>query len=114
VSIPVGLDEIAARIDELGTAPYLVTVGEKGPHVVSVAVSLDGDRFSTSVGRHTEENLAAGNPATLLWPAPPGADYALIVDVVGPAGALEPMKAVLHRVSTADGSLPNCIRLDGR
>ena len=58
---------------------------------------------------------AANGSLTLLWPAPPGAPYALIVDGAArhvPSDgviAVRPTRAVLHRVAGADQSLASCV-----
>jgi hypothetical protein len=121
----VDLAGLGERIDELGPAAFLVTVGGDGrPHVVSVQVDRDGERLTMPAGRTTRANLAAKPIATLLWPAPAGGDYSLLVD--GTATGVEPgeepgeaagegpvtivpASAILHRVADARGGGPTCL-----
>jgi hypothetical protein len=52
---------------------------------------------------------------TLLWPRTDDSRYCLIVDGTALEGpddedlAVEPTKAILHRLATADPGLPNCV-----
>jgi len=84
VSVAVDLSALAERVDEYGPIAYLVTVSAEGlPHVVSVTVGWDGDEHQHLVvgaGRHTAANVGDHPTVTLLWPAPPGGAYGLIVD----------------------------------
>ena len=116
MSVPVELPALRSRLAEFGDRAFLMSVtDEETPHVVSVVVRLDGDRLVTSVGRRTRANAEARPTITLLWPAPSGAPYCLIVDGTfageTPAGdiAVEPTSAVLHRVAGTPGDGPNCI-----
>lgn len=112
------LEALHERIAERGPQAHLVTVGAGGaPHVVSVLVETDGDRLLAGAGRTTSANVAARPTVTLVWAAPPGAAYSLIVDgdaalVDGepaPTLAIRPSAAVLHRVAGAEGEGPSCI-----
>jgi hypothetical protein len=118
MSVPVALTALAERIDEFGTVAYLVTVGEEAsPHVVSVRVAWDEDRLAVGAGRRTSANVQPRPDVTLLWPAPPGSGYSLIVDgravVVEADGetslAIRPVAAVLHRTPEGDPSAPSCV-----
>ncbi len=119
MSVAVSLEALAARIAEFGPHPYLVTAGAQGgPHVVSVTARVDGDHLVVEAGNTSRANVAANAAATLLWPAPAGEDYSLIVDGEGePPEAqdrplvVRPTKAVLHRVANASDDLPSCIRI---
>lgn len=103
---------------------YLVTVNSDGsPHVVSIEVLWDDDGLlSASVGRRSAANAHRSRAVTLLWPAPPGDPYGLIVD--GDAAnrisdgdgapttlAVTPRTAVLHRTPLGDPTAPSCIRV---
>jgi Pyridoxamine 5'-phosphate oxidase len=120
VSIAVDTEALSDRLAEFGAHAYLTTVSDdQRPHVVSVTVALEGDRLVTSVGRHTGANLAARPAATFLWPPAGGdGDYSLIVDgtavEVDGEGALavEPTRAVLHRVAGAAGDGPTCVAVE--
>ena len=111
------LEALGARIAEHGAVAFLVTVGGDGrPHVVSVTVAWDGWVLKAPVGATTAGNAAARPDVSLLWPAPPGAEYALIADgraVVtdgaDPSVTVAPSRAGLHRLAGATGDGPGCI-----
>ena len=116
MSVAVALEELAHRIDEYGPVAHLVTVNDDGtPHVTSASVSWDGDGLRVGAGKRTGGNAASRAGLSLLWAAPPGQPYSLIVDgdarVVdgGDALLLTPTRAVLHRVADADKSLSSCV-----
>jgi hypothetical protein len=121
MSVPVELEQLSERIEEYGPVAYLVTIGEGGqPHVVSVCATLDGAVVRTGAGRATLENVVARPDVTLLWPAPPGRDYALIVDGDAARGpddesgatlAVSATAAVLHRTPLGDPASPSCVRV---
>ena len=118
VSIPVGLAALAGRIEDFGPIAHLVTVrsGER-PHVVAVKVRWDDRRLVVAAGRTTSANVDQRPDVTVLWAAPPGGAYCLIVDGTarrlsgadGPGLAIEPTAAVLHRTPEGDPSEPSCI-----
>jgi hypothetical protein len=120
VSIAVDTAALSDRLAEFGAHAYLTTVSDdQRPHVVSVTVALEGDRLVTSVGRHTGANLAGRPAATFLWPPAGGdGDYSLIVDgtAVEVAGegalAVQPTRAVLHRLTGAAGDGPTCVAVE--
>ena len=109
---------LADRVQEYGPVAHLVTVSFEGaPHVVAVRVEQrDGD-LVVGAGRHTAANAAARPGVTLLWAAPAGRHYSLIVDgtararpeTVTASLAITPTRAVLHRTPEGDPSAPNCI-----
>src|SRR5438874_2086098 len=116
MSQPVALAALTEQVDAFGTVAYAVTAGEAGAaHVVSVTAAWDGDELVVGAGRHTSQNVEANGTLTLLWPAPPGNPYSLIVDgtarVVPDAEAIaiHPTRAVLHRIAGADPSLDSCV-----
>ena len=82
---------------------------------MSVTAAWEGDELVVGAGRHTSENVDANGTLTLLWPAPPGSPYSLIVDgaarVVPGAETItiRPTRAVLHRIAGADPSLSSCV-----
>jgi hypothetical protein len=120
MSLPVDLQALEDRVKEYGRAAFLVTVGEGGtPHVVSVVVEHDGAQLTMATGRTSRHNVGQHATVTLLWPAPPGSDYSLLVD--GTAAVSEPdseqivvgpRSAVLHRVADAAGDGPTCRPVD--
>jgi Pyridoxamine 5'-phosphate oxidase len=116
MSVAVDLAGLSKRIAEYGPAAFLVTVGDDGPHVVSVAVAPGESALLAVTGRRTRANVAARPGVTLLWPAHPGGAYSLLVDgtatvLDGDDGtvAIEPTSGVLHRVADAAGSGPTCL-----
>jgi hypothetical protein len=66
-----------------------------------------------SAGRHTTSNAVERPGVTLLWAAPPGRDYSLIVDGRARADSgrlvVTPTRAVLHRTPEGDPTAPSCI-----
>lgn len=121
MSIPVDLADLAERIEQFGSVAYLVTVNADGsPHVVSVEVRWDDlGRLSASVGKRSLANADESPSVTLLWPAPAGDPYGLIVDGEAAGAddptdgrvAVAPTAAVLHRTPMGDPSSPSCIRI---
>ena len=120
MSVEVGLEELEERLADYGQFAFLVTIGDSGPHAVSVRVALSDGVLRAGAGRTTSANIAARPAATLLW-APVG-DYSLIVDgagtIEGEGDAAEvvvdPVRAVLHRVASATSDGPSCITVVDR
>ena len=120
MSIAVGLAALAERIDEFGPIAYLVSVSSEGsPHVVSVRTSWEDGRVVVGAGRQTLANAEARPDVTLLWSAPPGSGYCLIVDgtarllpdAAEPTLGIDPTTGVLHRTPEGDPAEPSCIKL---
>jgi hypothetical protein len=110
---------LAEEIERHGPVAHLVTVGDGGrPHVVAVRVRWEGDELAAGAGRHTAANMAARPGVTLLWPAPPGQAYSLIVDgtarVDGESARVRPTRAVLHRTPYGDPDEPSCVTVLAR
>ena len=104
------------QLDAYGPAAHLVTVGEGGrPHVVSVLVEAHGDGLRATAGHTTSANARANPAVTLVWAAPPGEAYTLLVDgraePAEDALVVSPVRAVRHRVVTAPGDGPSCITI---
>lgn len=118
MSVPVALDVLAEKVASFPSPPYLVTASADGRvHLVSVSAAFDGERFTAPTGRSTRANIGANPSVTLLWAGRPGEPYSLIVDgTATPQGddavAIEPARAVLHRVADASAELPSCVPLD--
>ena len=111
MSIPVGLDELRARIEEFDTDAYLLTVGDDGrAHSVAVTTTWEGDTVVVPGGRTTVANAEARALVALLWPPAERGGYSLIVDanvLRADDGRvrLQPTRAVLHRPApSGDGS----------
>lgn len=120
MSQPVELPALRSRLEEYGSSAFLTSVSDaQAPHITSVTVRMEGDRLVFGAGRKSRANLAARPTVALLWPAPPGADYSLIVDGTydGPVGddeeggdvALVPFAAILHRIAGAPGDGAMCL-----
>ena len=123
MSVPVELSELAGRIDEMPKVVHVVTVnGDGSPHVVSTVSRWEGEELVVGSGDRTLANAGARPVVCLLWPAPPGEAYSLIVDGVarpltgeGPAElAISPTRAVLHRSPEGDPSDPSCVTVLAR
>jgi hypothetical protein len=111
MSIPVGLDELRAKIDEFASDAFLLTVSDDGrAHSVAVPVRWDGDELVVPAGRTTSSNAQTRSLVALLWPPPERGGFSLIVDanvtrVDDGHIWLEPTHAVLHRPApSGDGS----------
>lgn len=107
---------LGEQVERFGDVVYAITADERGKgHVVSVTAVWRGDELAVPAGRRTSHNVETTGAMTLLWPAPAGEPYSLIVDgdahVDGDSGevALHPTRAVLHRVARADPDLPSCV-----
>jgi len=112
----VSLEALQEKVAEFGTTPFLLTVGgDRRAHVVSVRAAVDGAQIRVSAGRTSQRNVSENPAATLLWAAPAGEPYSLIVDGEVEHGddredelVIRPTRAVLHRVADAPTDLPNC------
>ena len=117
MSIAVALDQLRDEIAARGDAAFAVTVGDGGPHVVSVRLAWDGDVLVGGAGSRTAANVAARPSVTLLWPGETFTSFSLLVDgtaaVVDEQLRVTPAKAVLHRAAeaaaAADG--PSCVKV---
>jgi hypothetical protein len=115
MSIAVALQDLRDEIIKRGDAAFAVTVGDGGPHVVSLRVRWDGDVLVGGAGNRTAANVAANPSVTLLWPSGDFADFSLLVDGSGAVADGElrfsPTKAVLHRSAEAAGDGPSCVKV---
>ena len=120
MSVAVAIEALTEKVAEFGPTLYLVTVGADGrAHVVSVRGRIDAALVRVSAGRTSRANVGVNPSVTLLWPAPAGGPYSLIVDgEVNPGDGAEgelvvrPTRAVLHRVADAPADLPNCVAVE--
>ncbi len=119
MSVGVSLEELWGKIEEFGDHPYVITSSVDGrPHVVSVPARVEDGCVVVTAGRTTSANVAANPVATLLWAAPAGAPYSLIVDGEGTRAdgdadevAVRPTRAVLHRVAGVAEDVPSCVEV---
>ncbi|MDQ3738275.1 MAG: pyridoxamine 5'-phosphate oxidase family protein [Actinomycetota bacterium] len=109
MSTSVDPDDLASTIERYGFA-YLVTIGERGAHVLAVApVMSDSVLVVGGVGRHSRANATDRPDVTLVWPPVDPGDFSLIVDgsasVEGSTITVTPTGGILHRPApTADGT----------
>ena len=81
VSVKVTVDDLSDRLDEYGTAAFVVTVGaDDSPKVVHVPVVWDGEVLRCTPGGGTLVNLTGGGPVTLVFPAPESGGYSMFLD----------------------------------
>jgi hypothetical protein len=120
VSLPVELAALVEQIEAYGPLAHLITVSAEGlPHVVAVRVGRDEGELIVEAGKRTTANVEARPGVTVLWAAPPGTGYSLIVDGTArpqPEATLRiaPAKAVLHRTPEGDAAAPSCITVLAR
>ena len=113
---PASPPDLAAQIAAYGTSAQLVTVtGDGRPHVVAVTVALDADggRLSMAAGSTTRANVGVHPAVTLLWAAPAGGEYSLMVDGDAEAAdggvTVRPSSALLHRAAHVSADVPRCL-----
>ncbi len=81
MSLKVDLEKLLEAASGFGTVPMLLTSDESGrPRASSVAVSWDGTVATVRAGHRSLANATARPLVSLLWPAPPGERFALLVD----------------------------------
>ena len=81
VSVKITVDDLADRLDEYGTAAFVVTVGvDSSPKVVHAPVVWDGEVLRCTPGGGTLANLTGGGPVTLVFPAPENGGYSMFLD----------------------------------
>jgi hypothetical protein len=81
MSEQVDLDRLLEVASGFGTVPMLLTTGEDGrPRAAAVTVSWHGELASVRAGHRSLGNAGRSPLVTLLWPAPPGERFALLVD----------------------------------
>ena len=109
MSIPVTGNDVPARLEEYGSAAFLVTVDVEGSaKVVHVPVVWDASAraFRCTPGGGTLRNLTKPGPVTLVFPPPADGDYSMLVDGIGrvdggEVAAVEFVEGVLHRPAPA-------------
>jgi hypothetical protein len=81
VSAPVDLDRLLEVAAGFGTVPMLLTADEDGrPRAAAVTVTWQGAVATVDAGRRSVRNAGERPLVSLLWPAPPGERFALLVD----------------------------------
>ena len=122
MSIPVTTDDLAARLEEYGSACFLVTVGADGggsnfAKVVHVPVVWDGEVLRCTPGAGTLRNLGnltEGGPVTLVFPGPTTDVHSMLLDGTGrdagnDVAEIEVTGGVLHRPApAAPGDSAHC------
>ncbi len=89
MSIKVELPQLLEVAGGFGTTPMLLTADEDGrPRASAVSVTWDGVVARVRAGRRSVANAAVRPLVSLLWPAPAGERFALLVD--GTVEATEP------------------------
>ena len=120
MSVVHDLSPLSEQLGRFGAVAYLVTVAPDGtPHVVSVRPKLEDQHLVTAGGQRTVANVAARPSVTLLWPAPPGTGYSLVLDARAQAQPsdggtvleIRPTAAVLHRTPEGDPAMPSCVTI---
>ena len=105
MSVKVTTDDLADRLDEYGTAAFVVTVGaDSSPKVVHVTVVWDGEVLRCTPGGGTLTNLTGGGPVTLVFPSLENGGYSMFLDGRGvpdpdddAVAVIEFTGGVLHR-----------------
>ena len=118
MSIPVTDNDVPARLEEYGSAAFLVTVGVDGSaKVVHVSVVWDASAgaFRCTPGGGTLRNLTKPGPVTLVFPPPENGDHSMLVDGIGRVAGdaevaeVEFVGGVLHRPApSAPGDQVDC------
>lgn len=89
MSVRVELEKLLDVATGMGTVPMLLTVDPDGrPRASAVSIDWDGVTARVRAGRKSVANAGARPLVSLLWPAPPGERFALLVD--GEARGVEP------------------------
>ena len=101
------MTSIVEAMDQYGNRPYLLTVGEDGPHTSHTRVALaGGGGFTCPLSKSAAGNVRTQPAVSFLWPAIEPGGYAIIingtvqhVDDGGaePIASIDLSKAVFHR-----------------
>ncbi|MDE0009168.1 MAG: hypothetical protein F4Y86_14660 [Gammaproteobacteria bacterium] len=100
------MTSIVEALDQYGNRPYLLTVGEDGPHTSHTRVALAGGGLTCPLSKSAAGNVRARPAVSFLWPAIEPGGYAIImngtvrhVDDGGdePVASIDLSKAVFHR-----------------
>ncbi|MEC8970433.1 MAG: pyridoxamine 5'-phosphate oxidase family protein [Actinomycetota bacterium] len=97
MSVKVTVDDLADRLDEYGTAAFVITVGvDSSPKVVHVPVVWDGEVLRCTPGGGTLANLTGSGPVTLVFPAVENGGYSMFLDGRGVPDADDDAVAVIE------------------
>jgi hypothetical protein len=81
MTLEVELDRLLEVAAGFGTVPMLLsTDDDTRPRAAATALTWDGVHATCRVGRRTLANASIRPLVSLLWPAPPGQRFALLVD----------------------------------
>jgi hypothetical protein len=81
MSDKVELEKLLSVSAGFGTTPMLLTTDADGrPRASAVSVSWDGEVATVRAGHRSLANATERPLVSLLWPAPPGERFALLVD----------------------------------
>jgi len=81
MSVKVELERLLEVAEGFGTIPMLLTTDADGrPRASAVSVSWDGAVAQVRAGHRSVSNAAERSLVSLLWPAPVGERFALLVD----------------------------------
>lgn len=121
MSVPVELEELAARIGERAMDPYLLTSDDDGrPHATAIALRWEGDGDGAVLvgpcGRSSGRNATARPGVSVLWPPDEVGGYSLIVDADATVAEtddarlvrLAPTHAILHRPAEVPDPTTDC------
>ena len=83
MSVKVELEQLLGVAQGFGTVPMLLTADPDGrPRAAATTVTWDGATATARAGRRSLANAGERALVSLLWPAPPGERFALLVDGV--------------------------------
>ena len=100
------MTSIAEALDQYGNRPYLLTVGEDGPHTSHTHVALAGGGLTCPLSKSAAGNVRTRPAVSFLWPAIEAGGYAIIMngtvrhvedDGAEPVASVDLSKAVFHR-----------------
>ena len=100
------MTSIAEALDQYGNRPYLLTVGEDGPHTSHTHVALAAGGLTCPLSKIAAGNVRTRPAVSFLWPAIEAGGYAIIMngtvrhvedDGAEPVASVDLSKAVFHR-----------------
>lgn len=102
---------ISEALEEYGNTPYVLTVGDDGPHTSHSTVSLapDGASLTGPLSKSAAKNVGNQPKLSLFWPPQKPGGYGIIMNGTGrviatdgpdPLASIALTKAVFHRPGT--------------